>query len=83
MFCQRYKRGRPSDRASPSSARDRLHVLPERVKFFEEVRQDGDQADAPEGFFGRLRLRFAISAQAPILLGRDFHFGGGLFHLGR
>jgi CRISPR-associated protein Csb2 len=31
------------------------------------------------GLSARLRLRFAVGVEGPILLGRDSHFGGGLF----
>jgi CRISPR-associated protein Csb2 len=34
---------------------------------------------ARAGLAGRTRLRFATAVAGPILIGRDRHFGGGLF----
>ena len=31
------------------------------------------------GLFGRARLKFQVAVKGPLLLGRDRHFGGGLF----
>ena len=31
------------------------------------------------GLFGRVKLKFHVAVEGPILLGRDRHFGGGLF----
>jgi hypothetical protein len=33
------------------------------------------------GLFGRAKLKFRGTVEGPILLGRDRHFGGGLFAL--
>jgi CRISPR-associated protein Csb2 len=31
------------------------------------------------GLFGEMRLKFRAAVEGPLLLGRDRHFGGGLF----